>query len=62
LVVVKSEDGPEERVRVGVALVDQGQVQLDQNLLDVQTQQSGISFANYKKVKWVKFRAKNIRL
>jgi hypothetical protein len=51
LVVVKSEDGPEERVRVGVAFIDQGQVQLDQNLLDVQTQQSGISFANYKKVK-----------
>ena len=48
LVVVKSEDGPEEGVGVGVALVDQGQVQLDQNLFDVQTEQSRISFADYK--------------
>jgi len=37
LVVVKSKDCLEEWVSVCVALVDQGQVELDQNLLDVET-------------------------
>jgi hypothetical protein len=38
LVVVKSEDCLEEWVSVCVTLVNQGQVELDQNLLDVKTE------------------------
>ena len=46
LIVVEPEDGLEELVGVRVALVHQGQVQLDQHLFNVQTQQRGVPLSH----------------